>query len=441
MPSEYFATRSSARSASPTRAIAAETAVGPMPWMRPSTARLRRPDRWGNERGTLDDRPDPRHHGVQRRSGLDAEHRCPSPGRAHEPEQHADRRRLAGPVRPEEPEHAALGHRQVEAADRDLLAVGLPEAFGLDHCPHRTGTIPSGYRRTDGHDGRPAGHRRRAGGHRGSHHRRRRRSRGRGRRPRHVPAGQDLRRRPHHGRAARARGARRAARPRSARRRHGSTTSCWSRRPAGSITVPLPRRGEHARVMRRVDLDAALVERAAAAGAELRLGAALTELKSLPGGVEATLADGTRRHRAVRGRRRRPLLHRPSAARRPTRRRCGASGRRSGSTSPASTTRACGCCSNATCSRATPGCSRCPDGRANVGFGMLRDGHRHRARCWRAPGATCSTRPVLRDILGPRAEPEAPHRAWPIPSHLDPNAARRTTACCSPATPPAWSTR
>ncbi len=26
----------------------------------------------------------------------------------------------------------------------------------------------------------------------------------------------------------------------------------------------------------------------------------------------------------------------------------------------------------------------------------------------------------MRDILGPRAEPESPHRAWPIPSHLEP---------------------
>ena len=64
-----------------------------------------------------------------------------------------------------------------------------------------------------------------------------------------------------------------------------------------------------------------------------------------------------------------------------------------------------------------------PDGRANVGFGMLRgtDGDRTvngkvLARTWR----DLLTRPVLRDILGPAAAAEAPHRAWPIPSHLDP---------------------
>src|SRR4051794_24909837 len=64
--------------------------------------------------------------------------------------------------------------------------------------------------------------------------------------------------------------------------------------PSGRrITLPLPHADERARVMRRADLDAALVARAAAAGADLRLGQAVTELKSLAAGVEATLADGS----------------------------------------------------------------------------------------------------------------------------------------------------
>jgi flavin-dependent dehydrogenase len=48
---------------------------------------------------------------------------------------------------------------------------------------------------------------------------------------------------------------------------------------------------------------------------------------------------------------------------------------------------------------------------------MLRDGTvsgKVLARTWR----DLLARPAVRDILGPRAEPEAPHRAWPIPSHL-----------------------
>ena len=83
-----------------------------MPWMRPSTSRLRRPDRCGNSAGlsTIDPM-----RGITRCSrgpGVDAEHRGAAAGRAHEAEEHPDRRGLARAVRPEEPEHAALGHRR-----------------------------------------------------------------------------------------------------------------------------------------------------------------------------------------------------------------------------------------------------------------------------------------------------------------------------------------
>jgi menaquinone-9 beta-reductase len=65
-----------------------------------------------------------------------------------------------------------------------------------------------------------------------------------------------------------------------------------------------------------------------------------------------------------------------------------------------------------------------PGARANVGFGVLRDPHtsgKQLAGLWR----DLLDRPALRDVLGPRAEPEAPHRAWPIPASFDP---RRATA-------------
>jgi flavin-dependent dehydrogenase len=65
-----------------------------------------------------------------------------------------------------------------------------------------------------------------------------------------------------------------------------------------------------------------------------------------------------------------------------------------------------------------------PGGRANVGFGMVRDSGRDRHVTGKVLANTWKhllTRSVLRDILGPRAEPEAPHRAWPIPSRLDPS--------------------
>ncbi|HMF03629.1 MAG TPA: geranylgeranyl reductase family protein [Acidimicrobiia bacterium] len=59
-----------------------------------------------------------------------------------------------------------------------------------------------------------------------------------------------------------------------------------------------------------------------------------------------------------------------------------------------------------------------PGGRANVGFGVLRrpgtTGKELNAR-WRE----LLTRPSVRTILGPAAEPEATHRAWPIPASFE----------------------
>jgi geranylgeranyl reductase family protein len=59
-----------------------------------------------------------------------------------------------------------------------------------------------------------------------------------------------------------------------------------------------------------------------------------------------------------------------------------------------------------------------PDRRANVGFGVLRrpgtTGKELNAR-WREVLA----RPSVRGALGPDAEPEATHRAWPIPASFD----------------------
>jgi flavin-dependent dehydrogenase len=62
-----------------------------------------------------------------------------------------------------------------------------------------------------------------------------------------------------------------------------------------------------------------------------------------------------------------------------------------------------------------------PDGRANVGFGMLR-GPGVTGKALAATWRDLLQRPVLRDVLGPGAEPEAPG------------------ACSSPAMPPGWST-
>ena len=65
-----------------------------------------------------------------------------------------------------------------------------------------------------------------------------------------------------------------------------------------------------------------------------------------------------------------------------------------------------------------------PDGRANVGFGVLR-GPGTSGRALAATWRDLLGRPALRDVLGPDAEPDERHRAWPIPTDYDP---RRTTA-------------
>jgi len=61
-------------------------------------------------------------------------------------------------------------------------------------------------------------------------------------------------------------------------------------------------------------------------------------------------------------------------------------------------------------------------GRANVGFGILRADHsgagrsgKDLATLWR----DVVERPSVRAVLGPAAEPEGPHRAWPIPASYD----------------------
>ncbi|QGG94791.1 NAD(P)/FAD-dependent oxidoreductase [Actinomarinicola tropica] len=59
-----------------------------------------------------------------------------------------------------------------------------------------------------------------------------------------------------------------------------------------------------------------------------------------------------------------------------------------------------------------------PDGGANVGFGVLRGHHLDGgalARLW----PDLLERAPIRRVLGPRAEPEGPHRAWPIPAGID----------------------
>ncbi len=57
------------------------------------------------------------------------------------------------------------------------------------------------------------------------------------------------------------------------------------------------------------------------------------------------------------------------------------------------------------------------NGRANIGFGIQRGGRRtigDMKQLW----SDLLQRPHVRDVLGPDARPEAPHKAWPIPARI-----------------------
>jgi geranylgeranyl reductase family protein len=194
------------------------------------------------------------------------------------------------------------------------------------------------------------------------------------------------------------------------------------RGPAGpEVTYPLPRgRGLYAAVARRTDLDAALLDVARAEGVTVVEGCACTGVREEPDGCVVTLdggdaltcgfvvaADGmwspVRKHLGLATPGYRGEVHAfrqyfsgvgPRAARdlfvwfEPD---------------------------------LLPGYAwsfPLPGGRANVGFGIERGGKvgiREMAEVWRG----LLDRPHVRDVLGEGAEPEAPHRAWPIPARID----------------------
>jgi menaquinone-9 beta-reductase len=60
-----------------------------------------------------------------------------------------------------------------------------------------------------------------------------------------------------------------------------------------------------------------------------------------------------------------------------------------------------------------------PGGRANVGFGIVRGERVERIQDMAGIWRDLLDRPHIRQVLGEGAEPEAPHRAWPIPARID----------------------
>jgi len=192
--------------------------------------------------------------------------------------------------------------------------------------------------------------------------------------------------------------------------------------PTGwSATFPLPRdRGTYAAVARRMDLDAALLDVARDAGAEVLEGVAVTGAHDSPEYVELTLDDG----RTLRA----PYVFAADGMWSPLRKLLGT---------------------------ATPGylgewhafrqyftdvgprAARelfvwfepdllpgyawsfpLPGRRANVGFGIQR-GTKVTTQEMKTLWPELLARPRIAEVLGPDATPESAHRAWPIPARVD----------------------
>ncbi len=183
------------------------------------------------------------------------------------------------------------------------------------------------------------------------------------------------------------------------------------------VSLPLAADGDYAAVVPRMELDAAIVETARGTGVEVRDGAAVTGIEVDGDGVIATMAGGGDVHarflvaadghysfvRRCLRQAAPPELGTWHAFRQYFR---GVDDRRLWVLFEPDL---------------LPGYAwvfPLPDGRANVGFGVLRHpgmtGKELNAR-WREVLA----RPSVRTVLGPDAEPEATHRAWPIPASFD----------------------
>ncbi len=183
------------------------------------------------------------------------------------------------------------------------------------------------------------------------------------------------------------------------------------------VSLPLAADGDYAAVVPRMELDAAIVETARSTGVEVRDGAAVTGIEVNGDSVVATMAGGEDVHarflvaadghysfvRRCLRQATPPELGTWHAFRQYFR---GVDDRRLWVLFEPDL---------------LPGYAwvfPLPEGRANVGFGVLRHpgmtGKELNAR-WREVLA----RPSVRTVLGPDAEPEATHRAWPIPASFD----------------------
>ncbi len=196
----------------------------------------------------------------------------------------------------------------------------------------------------------------------------------------------------------------------------------WLRSPSGKVhAAPLPDGpGIHAAVARRIDLDQVLVEHAIAAGAQTRFGSAITSIDPAADHVGFTTADG--------GAFTADLCIAADGMWSPTRKMLGLDidGYRGEWHAFRQYWKNVG-----------PLAARelwvwfepdllpgymwsfpVGDGRANVGFGVLRGGE-IKTQQMKTLWPDLLERDHIRSVLGAEAEPESPHRAWPIPARVD----------------------
>ncbi len=201
---------------------------------------------------------------------------------------------------------------------------------------------------------------------------------------------------------------------------HG-VDAAWVRSPSGrTIEFPLPRgRGVYAGVARRTELDALILDRARDAGAKVHEGAALTDARTTANAIELEV-EGLGRITAR-------MAIGADGMWSPLRKALGASepgylgewhAFRQYFTNV----------SDAAASQLwvwfdadlLPGYAwsfPLADGRANVGFGIARGGSIS-TQAMKQLWPELLTRPHVRKVLGDDAEPEAPHKAWPIPARI-----------------------
>ena len=235
-----------------------------------------------------------------------------------------------------------------------------------------------------------------------------------------LPPRQDLRRRPHHRRAARARGPRLDVRTLPVVRAGHRDRARVAERAARS-SLPLPADGEYAGVVPRVELDAALVDRARDEGVDVRDGVGVDRTSRRDD--DASTVDARRRHRRrTRGGSSPPTATTPPCAAcstrtsRARRRRARHVARVPPVLHAASTTAACGCCSSADLlpgyAWVFPRRRRARQRRLRRAARRARGAPSGQARSPRS-GATLARRArALRDVLGPRRRARR-HRTGP----------------------------